>query len=125
MSKWQAGTKFAAHHTVNHGKKQFALNDVHINTSEGFAAMLERAQFGVFHWTSKHLLQRYVDEMVFRWNMRCRYQDEAKCGHKKPFIGPLKTLLSRAVGRQLRRTPEWGLAWPAPIGPGYPPPPAS
>ena len=114
-----AGAKFAAHHTVNHGKKQFALNDVHINTSEGFAAMLERAQFGVFHWTSKHYLQRYVDEMVFRWNMRCRYQDETKCGYKKPFIGPLSALLSRAVGRQLRRTRTWSLRWPDPIGPGY------
>jgi len=115
----KAGKKFVGHYTVNHGKKQFANKGVHINTSEGFAAMLERAQFGVYHWTSKYYLQRYVDEMVFRWNMRSRYRNLDKSGLKKPFIGPLRSLLSNAVGRQLRRTRYWSLRWPAPITPGF------
>jgi len=43
---------------------------VYTNTIEGFWSILKRGIFGVYHFTSKKHLQLYVDEFVFRYNIR-------------------------------------------------------
>ena len=73
-------------------------------------SMLERAKTGVFHYMSKRHLQRYLDEIGFRWAHRTPMEKVTKNGEKKivmvslPVIKLLDSLLNKAIGRQLRRT---------------------
>jgi len=65
------GQHFAGgHHTVAHGKREYARGDAHVNTAESFFALLKRGIFGTFHHVSKRHLGRYTDEFTFRWNHR-------------------------------------------------------
>jgi len=59
---------YASHGSVNHGEKEFVNGAIHNNTAESFNAILERAKQGVFHFLSRTHLNRYVSEVVFRWN---------------------------------------------------------
>ena len=63
---------FAAHHKVNHGEKQFAIpgQGIHINTAEAVSSQVQRALVGVYHRLDQLHLQRYLDEIVWRWNHR-------------------------------------------------------
>ncbi len=55
---------------VNHGTREYVIEDVYTNTIEGFWAGLKRGVLGIYHsWSKKHL-QDYVDEFVFRYNTR-------------------------------------------------------
>lgn len=58
------------HETVNHSAREYARGDAHINTVEGFFALLKRGVYGTFHHVSKPHLGRYCDEFSFRWNHR-------------------------------------------------------
>lgn len=123
---------FAGHQTVTHSKEEFARDDVHANTVEGLAAVLKRAQIGVFHHISEMHLQRYVDEIVFRRNQRevVIYQSEENGPASfdlryRNFIEQIGGLLRRAVGRQVRWSVNGGLYWPPPIAPGYTPAPSA
>jgi transposase-like protein len=58
------------HHTVNHGKGEYARGDVHVNSAESFFALLKRGVYGVFHHVSREHLHRYTNEFSFRWNHR-------------------------------------------------------
>ena len=104
------GKQFAAHHWVNHSHKEYARGDIHNNTAESFSAILERAKQGVFHYLSKKHLSRYLHEIGFRWDHRIPELKLTKKGDLKlvmkpmPVIIKLKSLLSRASGRQLRRS---------------------
>jgi transposase-like protein len=64
------GREFAAHSTVNHGKKEYARGDVTSNTVESSFAILKRGLTGTFHSVSEQHLQRYANEFDFRWNFR-------------------------------------------------------
>lgn len=44
--------------------------NVKTNTVEGFWSMIKRGIIGVYHYTSRKHLQKYVDEFVFRRNTR-------------------------------------------------------
>ncbi|GAA4909347.1 IS1595 family transposase [Mucilaginibacter defluvii] len=71
--EWQAYNGLHSrynHQIVNHGAKQYAEGDVYTNTLEGFWSWIKRAIMGIYHKTSKKHLQRYVDEVVFRYNTR-------------------------------------------------------
>ena len=57
------------HATIDHGKA-YAEGIVHVNTIEGFWALLKRGMFGSFHSVSRKHLQRYVDEFCYRYNLR-------------------------------------------------------
>ena len=59
-----------SHEIVNHKCKEYTRNNVYTNTIEGFWSLLKRGVIGIYHFTSKQHLQRYVDEFVFRYNTR-------------------------------------------------------
>lgn len=58
------------HNFVKHNQGQYVDGRVHTNTIEGFWSLLKRGIFGIYHFTSKKHLQKYVDEFVFRYNTR-------------------------------------------------------
>ena len=107
IGKW-----FTAHSSVNHSEKEYARGDVHNNTAESFNAILERAKQGVFHYLSRKHLKRYLHEIGFRWDHRIPEEKTTRKGTKKvvmrpmPVIYTLSSLLTKALGRQLLRTPN-------------------
>jgi hypothetical protein len=109
------GQSFAGHSSVNHSQKEYARGNVHNNSAESFGAILERAKQGVFHYLSKKHLPRYLSEFSFRWDQRTPEEKTTRKGKKKvimrpiPLIVMLIVLISKAVGKQLRRTPNWGI----------------
>jgi len=58
------------HERVNHSEKVYVRGDVHVNTVEGFWALLKGGLSGVYHGVSTKHLQKYLDEYVFRYNNR-------------------------------------------------------
>ena len=114
------GKQFASHSWVTHSMKEFAREDVYNNTAESFSSLLERAKLGVFHHVSKKHLTRYLNEIGFRWDHRFPAEKVTKKGTKKivmvsiPVIAKLKSLLTRAFGKQLRQTKNGGILKLAP-----------
>ena len=115
------GKQFAAHDWINHSHKEYACGDIHNNTAESFSAILERAKQGVFHYLSKKHLSRYLHEIGFRWDHRIPELKLTKEGDLKLVMKPmsvivkLKSLLSRASGRQLRRSLNGGILCLEPV----------
>lgn len=58
------------HSTVNHEKGEFGRGSVHTNTIEGFFSLLKRGLYGIYHYVSPEHLQRYCNEVAFRYNTR-------------------------------------------------------
>ena len=58
------------HSVVKHKAHEYVNGRVHTNTIEGFWSLLKRGIFGIYHFTSKKHLQKYVDEFAFRYNSR-------------------------------------------------------
>jgi len=112
------GKNYAAHCWVNHSAKEFARVDVHNNTAESFNSLLEQAKQGIFHYMSPKHLQRYLDEIGFRWAHRTPTKIVTKNGTKKtvmvslPVMELFCSLLTKAVGRQLRRSRNSGIIRP-------------
>lgn len=65
-------SKIYNHSIVKHNQGEYVNGRVHTNTIEGFWSLLKRGIVGIYHFTSKKHLQRYVDEFVFRYNTRKR-----------------------------------------------------
>ncbi|MDN5114882.1 IS1595 family transposase [Aliarcobacter butzleri] len=63
---------------VKHNQGEYVNGRVHTNTIEGFWSLLKRGIVGIYHFTSKKHLQRYVDEFVFRYNTRTRKKSESE-----------------------------------------------
>jgi len=105
------GTQYAGHSFVNHGDQEYVRDEVHNNTAESFNAILERAKQGVYHWLSKRHLQRYVNEVVFRWNHRrpINKKNGKTSWEPLPFWDQMCSLLSHAIWREVRRSPIGGL----------------
>lgn len=60
------------HDTVEHGAKQWANGDSHVNTLEAFWSMLKRSIRGThIHVSPKHL-PKYLGEFEYRYNLRKR-----------------------------------------------------
>jgi transposase-like protein len=114
----QIGKNYANHSSVNHSAKEFARGNVHNNTAESFNSLLERAKLGIFHYMSQKHLPRYLNEIGFRWNHRIPTEKKTKKSKIKimmiamPVIDLLYSLLSRAVGRQIRRSKKGGIFSP-------------
>lgn len=106
---------YVANDFVNHGAKEFVRGEAHINTTESFGALLERAKQGVYHYLSEMHLSRYLNEISFRWNHRVPDKEIVKNGKKKikykpmPVIDMVSSILREAVGRQIRRSFNGGI----------------
>lgn len=58
------------HERVNHSAKEYVRGIIHTNTIEGFWGQLKRSIDGTYHVVSRKYLQLYVNEFVFRYNLR-------------------------------------------------------
>jgi len=62
--------------SVDHGKREFARGDVHINRIETFWSHVKRSLKGTHKVISKQHLQSYLDGFVFHYNNR--YNDKER-----------------------------------------------
>lgn len=62
--------EFAGHQTVSHGTREYARGNVHVNSAEGYFAILKRGITGTYHHISKQHLDQYLSEFNFRYNSR-------------------------------------------------------
>ena len=58
------------HETVDHGRKEYARGDVHVNGLESFWSILKRSIRGTHVHVSRKHLPKYLGEFKFRYNMR-------------------------------------------------------
>ena len=58
------------HEFVNHSKEQYVRAGIHTNTIEGFWGNMKNSISGTYHSVSPKYLQSYVNEFVFRYNLR-------------------------------------------------------
>ena len=58
------------HETVNHSLEEWVRGGVHTNTAESVWSLLERSIIGSFHHVSGKHLDRYLDELEWRFNNR-------------------------------------------------------
>lgn len=58
------------HEMVNHSKMEWVRGDVHTNTMEGVWSLFKRSIIGSYHQISVKHLDRYLDELEFRFNNR-------------------------------------------------------
>lgn len=59
-----------AHEAVNHSAGEYVRDEVHTNGIESVWALLKRQIIGIHHWVSSKHLDRYVQEMSWRFNRR-------------------------------------------------------
>ena len=59
-----------AHRFVNHSKEEYSKDGVSTNTIEGFWSQMKRSIDGTYHCVSPKYLQNYVNEFVYRYNLR-------------------------------------------------------
>ncbi len=58
------------HETVNHRIEEWMIGDVHTNSVEGVWSLLKRSIVGSFHKISVKHLNRYLEELEWRFNNR-------------------------------------------------------
>ena len=58
------------HESVSHSSGEYVRGDVHTNGVKSLWAILKRAYMGTHHWMSPKHLQRYVNELCGRHNIR-------------------------------------------------------
>jgi hypothetical protein len=61
---------FAGHEVVNHSKDEYVRGVIHTNTIEGVFSMFDRMVIGTYHYISPKHMQKYANEMSFRYNSR-------------------------------------------------------
>lgn len=59
-----------AHRLINHSEGEYSKHGVSTNTIEGFWGQLKRSIDGAYHCVSPRHLQLYVNEFVYRYNLR-------------------------------------------------------
>ncbi len=72
--------KYYHHNIIDHSKKEYvSLQDspIHTNNIEGSWNILKRSVSGMYNHVSKKHLQKYVDEFVYRFNLR-KVKDQEK-----------------------------------------------
>ena len=62
--------RFYDHSFVKHNDGVYVNGRIYTNTIEGFWSLLKRGIIGIYHFTTRKHLQKYVDEFVFRYNTR-------------------------------------------------------
>lgn len=68
--------QYIGHVTVNHSQHEYKSGIYHTNTVEGFFSILKRSVIGIYHHLSAKHLQRYCDEISYRYNTR--YMEDAE-----------------------------------------------
>lgn len=63
-------SEIMSHKIVKHGAKEFVNGDCHTNNLEGFWSLLKRGILGIYHFTSRKHLNKYLSEFVYRYNNR-------------------------------------------------------
>ena len=58
------------HETVNHSAEEWVVGDVHSNTIEGVWSLFKRSIIGAFHKVSEKHLDRYLEELEWRYSNR-------------------------------------------------------
>ncbi len=58
------------HDTVNHSEEQWVVGDVHTNSIEGVWSLFKRSLVGAFHKMSVKHMDRYLEELEWRFNNR-------------------------------------------------------
>ena len=58
------------HRTVNHSAEEWVVGDVHTNSIEGVWSLFKRSIMGAFHKVSTKHLDRYLEELEWRFNNR-------------------------------------------------------
>lgn len=105
---------------MTHSKHEFVRGIVHSNSAEAFNDRIRRAVVGVFHHVSQKHVDSYLDEAAFRATQRICIGTVNRQTRKGGVVArkdwrrvqptsQMLTLMSSAVGRQLRSTPEGGL----------------
>jgi len=85
-SSRKIGQQYASHQWVKHSMEEFSRDNVHNNMAESFSSLWKRANLGVFHhMTTKHL-ERYLNEIGFRWDHRIPKEKITKNGIKKTIM---------------------------------------
>ena len=56
------------HKFVNHSQKKYVIGDAHTNGIENFWSLLKKNLTGTYHSISKYHLQRYINEVTFKYN---------------------------------------------------------
>jgi transposase-like protein len=82
--------EFADHAAVNHSQGEYLRDGVHTNSVEGFFSLFKRMVFGTYHQISPKHLQRYCDEITFRFNSRKIKDSERFMASLKQTNGRLK-----------------------------------
>lgn len=120
------GAAMEEHHRVIHSQLEYANPEsgAHVNKAE---AVIAAAKVGVYHNLDRKHLQRYLDEIVWRWNHRDPVREVVKTWTTKtgvelekttkiwkptPVVNQIRGLPQGAVGKQLRRSENYGLCWP-------------
>jgi len=62
--------KLYKHFIVDHSKRQYVNENAHTNNIEGFWTWVKRSVIGIYHYVSRKHLQKYVNELAFRYNTR-------------------------------------------------------
>jgi transposase-like protein len=58
-------------YAVDHSKDEYARDGyIHVNSLEGFWALLKRQIYGIHHWVSRKHVHRYINESTWRYNRR-------------------------------------------------------
>jgi hypothetical protein len=105
------GKSFACHSTVNHGDGEFARDGVHNNTAESFNSWIEHKRDVHFMVSKKHM-QRYVNDVMTRWNLRVAVEKEVAHHGRRvrkiimerlPLLDRLRVMLGHSVGCNVRR----------------------
>ncbi|MBL7690848.1 MAG: IS1595 family transposase [Flavipsychrobacter sp.] len=66
-----ASNHFLAHETVDHTRQEFVRNGtIHTNSIEGVFSMFDRMVIGTYHFISQKHMQKYANELTFRYNSR-------------------------------------------------------
>ena len=65
------GERFDIHHdTVQHNIDEWVVGDVHTNSVEGVWSLFKRSVMGSFHKISRKHMDRYLEELEWRFNNR-------------------------------------------------------
>ena len=64
------GDSDTRHETVNHSAEEWVIGDVHTNSIEGVWSLFQRSIVGTFHKMSAKHMDRYLEELEWRFNNR-------------------------------------------------------